>query len=187
MRLFVALDIPEEVRRSIAELVEKLRPAVRGARWARVEGTHVTLKFIGEVAPEKLGGIEAALVSVGPPGAIEMRFRKVGFFPNERHPRVFWAGIDAPPALADLAAQVEQRLEPLGIPRETRPFRPHLTLARFNSLQGLPELQAALGKLAPFEFGAARAEEFYLYQSRLKPGGAEYTRLRTFPLAGATR
>lgn len=186
MRLFVALDIPGEVRRRIAELVEKLRPTVRGARWARVEGMHLTLKFIGEVAPERVGGIEAALAAVGAPGALEMSFRNVGFFPTERHPRVFWAGIEAPPALAEFAAELERRLEPLGIPRENRPFQPHLTLARFNSQEGLPALRPALEKLTPFEFGSARAEEFYLYQSRLKPGGAEYTRLRTFPLAGGT-
>ena len=183
MRVFVALDIPPQVRAAVDALVVKLRPACRNARWVRIEGAHITLKFIGEVPPEKSKAIEAALAAIHTPASIEMNFRGVGFFPNDRHPRVFWAGIEAGRELAELAAAVEASLGPLGIAREQRAFSPHLTLARFDSPRGLDALRAAIASAGPLEFGRTTAREFHLYQSILKRGGAEYTRLATYPFA----
>jgi RNA 2',3'-cyclic 3'-phosphodiesterase len=183
MRIFVALEIPEEVRRALRGLVGKLEGTCRGARWAHVEGAHVTLKFIGEASPEKVERIRGELATIRLAAPVELTFRNVGFFPNERHPRVFWAGIAASDNLGELAAEVERHLEPLGIAREQRPFRPHLTLARFKSEDGLDRLREALPKAGPLEFGATRTGELHLYQSRLKPDGAEYTRLATLVFA----
>jgi 2'-5' RNA ligase len=187
LRVFVALDLPEAVHARIAALVARLQPAVRGARWAHAEGMHVTIKFIGEATPEKVERIQTELAAVRSPQPVEMRFRNVGFFPNERRPRVFWAGIEASPNLPELAAEIERRLEPLGIPREDRSFHPHLTLARLSSPNSLPALRQGLEGLAPFEFGEARIGEFHLYESRLKPSGAEYARLRSFVFVEAAR
>jgi 2'-5' RNA ligase len=184
MRLFVALDIPDDVRSTLAALAAKLRSACGNARWTRIAGLHVTLKFIGETSPEKAQAIRSALASLPPRSAFTMNFRGLGFFPNERRPRVLWAGVAADPELAPLAADVETALAALGLPREERAFSPHLTLARFDSPRGLDALHAAIGKAGSPEFGAATAREFHLYQSVLKPGGAEYTRLATFPFAG---
>jgi len=186
MRLFVALDISETVRASLAGVVQKLRAAHPGARWARIEGFHVTLKFIGETASENAPAIKAALASIPPRAPFPIDFRGLGFFPNDRHPRVLWAGVAASPQLAELAAAVDAALAPLSIPREERAFSPHLTLARFNEPRGLPSLHAAMEKAKPFEFGSATAKEFHLYQSVLKRGGAEYTRLATFSFTGST-
>jgi 2'-5' RNA ligase len=186
MRLFVALDIPEGVRSKLAALTAKLRSACRDARWTRIEGLHVTLKFIGETPPEKAQAIQSAMASLAPRSAFAMNFRGLGFFPNERRPRVLWAGVAAGPELAVLAADVETALTALGIPRQERAFSPHLTLARFDSPSGLDALRNATEKTGPLEFGASTAQEFHLYQSVLKRGGAEYTRLATFPLAGRT-
>ncbi len=186
MRLFVALDIPDEVGSALATLAAKLRDAYPHARWARIEGLHVTLKFIGETSPEKAPAIKVALGSLPSRSAFTMTFRGLGFFPNERRPRVLWAGVAAGPELAALAAGVETALATLGLPREERAFSPHLTLARFDSPGRLDALHAAIEKAGPLEFGAATAQEFHLYQSVLKPGGAEYTRLATFPFAGST-
>jgi RNA 2',3'-cyclic 3'-phosphodiesterase len=184
MRLFVALDIPEDVRSSLAALAAKLRDTCPGARWARIEGLHVTLKFIGETSPEKTEIIKTAFAAIPSRAPIALNFRGLGFFPNERRPRVLWAGIEAGPELAELAVAVETTLEPLGIPRDARAFTPHLTLARFDSTRGLDSLHAAIQKTGPREFGGVVAKEFHLYQSVLKPGGAEYTRLATFSFAG---
>jgi RNA 2',3'-cyclic 3'-phosphodiesterase len=184
MRLFVAMEIPDDARCAIGALASKLRTTCRNARWVRIEGLHVTLKFIGETSPEKAAEIKTALASIPSRAPILMNFRGLGFFPNERRPRVLWAGIEAGTDLAALAAAVETALGALGIPREERAFSPHLTLARFDTPRGLDALHAAIEKAGLVEFGVATAQEFHLYQSVLKPGGAEYTRLATFSFAG---
>jgi 2'-5' RNA ligase len=184
MRLFVATDIPDDVRAAIGALAAKLRLTCRNARWVRIEGLHVTLKFIGETSPEKAADIKTALASIPSRDPIPMNFRGLGFFPNERRPRVLWAGIEAGRDLAALAAALETALGALGIMREERAFSPHLTLARFDTPRGLDALHAAIEKAGLLEFGGATAKEFHLYQSVLKPGGAEYTRQATFSFAG---
>ncbi len=186
MRTFVAVDIPEEVRAALDALVARLRPVSRAVRWTRIEGVHLTLKFIGEVQPENVEAIAASLAQIRFPHRIEMKFRGVGCFPNERRPSVFWAGVEAGAELGALAAAVEASLEPLGIAKEKRAFSPHLTLARFKSIDGsgLNRLREAITAVGPLEFGAGIAKDFHLYQSILKPGGAEYTRLATFLFAG---
>jgi 2'-5' RNA ligase len=185
VRLFVALDIPEEVRTALGALVEKLRPACRNARWVRMDGAHLTLKFIGEIPAEKAEDIKTALAAVPFASPIKISFRGLGFFPSERRPRVFWAGMEASDELGALVAAVETALEPLGIAREQRAFSPHLTLARFDSPSDHRHLHAAIAAAdGPLEFGGTIAKEFHLYQSVLKQGGAEYTRLATFQSSG---
>jgi len=184
VRLFVALDLPAEVRASLSESIEQLKKSCRGPRWVRLEGVHITLKFIGEVPDERIESISHALAEIHGFAAVEMRFAGLGFFPSERQPRVFWAGIEAGPALAALASAIEAKLEPLGIPREKREFQPHITLARLNSMEGVSALRTASAEMAGREFGRSTATQFYLYRSVLKTSGAEYTRLETYPFAG---
>ena len=185
MRLFVALEIPPAVRESLGEFLAALRALSPQPRWVRTDNLHITLKFIGEVQPEKLGDIRAALSAVHSNRSVTLDFRGVGFFPNEKRPRVFWAGIEASANLARLAGDIDSALEKLGVPPEKRPFSPHLTLARFEP-PGLPEkLRAVIQENARREFGSVAAREFHLIESKLKPGGAEYTTLETFPFVVA--
>jgi 2'-5' RNA ligase len=183
MRLFVALDLSEAVRAEIIKFRDAMRGEFPSARWARSEGIHVTLKFIGEVAEERIARIEDALNAVQSDAPVEMNFRGAGFFPDERRPRVFWIGIDATPNLAEIAAQIEMRLEPLGLAREPRQFKPHLTLARISESRGIENLRDALRQRGTVDFGAVRANEMYLYRSELGRGGAKYSRLKTFAFA----
>jgi 2'-5' RNA ligase len=184
VRVFIALDIPSEIRSAIAALVKRLEPECRGARWVRPESMHITLKFIGEIPSDRVEGVKIALSGVRSPSSVRLTFRGVGFFPNERHPRVFWAGMEATPSLAPLAAEIERVLETLGVPREAHEFRPHLTLARFKSEDGLTRLRAAIASAGSLEFGAMETREVHLYESRLDRGGAIYTRLASFSFAG---
>ena len=185
MRLFVALEIPPGVRKSLAEFLAVLRALSSQPRWVRTDNLHITLKFIGEVQPEKLGDIRVALSAVHSDRSVTLDFRGVGFFPNERRPRVFWAGVEASANLERLARDIDRSLEKLGVPPEKRPFSPHLTLARFEP-PGLPEkLRAVIQENARREFGSVAAREFHLIESKLKPGGAEYTTLETFPFVVA--
>jgi RNA 2',3'-cyclic 3'-phosphodiesterase len=190
VRLFVALEIPAEVRDNLAALINELRmadgsPSKNNARWVRAENLHVTLKFIGNVDAGKLEAIRGALGEVAAAGAVELHFRGVGFFPNERRPRVLWAGIVASPNLAPLAAGIDARLEKLGIASETREFAPHLTLARFDPPGISQRLRATVQEHAAREFGTLRTGNFHLFESMTRPTGAEYTRLSSFSFAKA--
>jgi 2'-5' RNA ligase len=185
VRLFVALEIPSAVREHLAALLQYLRAVSPQTRWVRPENLHVTLKFMGEVPETKLGAIRSALVGVRSDQPTTVDFCGLGFFPNEKRPRVFWAGIEASPNLKTLAADVERVMEKLGIPHEQRPFSPHLTLARFEP-PGLPEkLRSAIQENAAREFGSFRTNQYHLIESKLKPSGAEYTTLESFAFTAA--
>jgi 2'-5' RNA ligase len=190
VRLFVALDFPDAVRKSLREFIARLKPACRGAKWVRPEVMHVTLKFIGEVSGEKLEPIRAALATVHSSASVEMQFRGLGFFPNERRPRVLWCGVEASPNLTELAATIDRALVPVGIAAESRDFVPHLTLARFkpdtDARGELDALVRAAGELKSYDFGRTRETEFHLIESILKPAGAEYKRLESFPIVKAS-
>lgn len=183
MRLFIALQIPSSVRDNLAALLASMRAITKEPRWVRAENLHVTLKFLGEVAEERVDAIRSALGEIRSATAVALDFRRLGFFPNEKHPRVFWAGMEAPANLKTLAGDIEGAMEKLGIPRETREFSPHLTLARFER----PRIPEALRKLIAEnqqrEFGSLRTNEFHLIQSKLKPAGAEYTTVAAFQFA----
>jgi len=180
MRLFVAMDLNDSVRNAISRFCGRLRPLCPAAKWARVEGMHVTLKFLGEIKEPLLAKISEALADVRSSAPIEMNFRGTGFFPSPKRPRVLWIGIAASPNLAEIAADIESRLDTLGIPRETREFKPHLTLARFESPRGLDALLRELESESATDFASVRSSEFHLYQSQLQRGGSLYTRLQSF-------
>jgi len=184
MRLFVALELPDAARQSLAGLIAQLRPVCPSAHWARPQSMHVTLKFIGHAVAdsdaEKLAAVRAALAEVKSAAPIDMAYRGIGFFPNERRPHVFWCGIHASPNLAPLAADIEKALEPLGIPRELRAFVPHLTLARFKAPQGVDALVRAAREFAARDFGSSHETEFHLFESKLKPSGPEYRRFESY-------
>ncbi|MGH9713211.1 MAG: RNA 2',3'-cyclic phosphodiesterase [Candidatus Acidiferrales bacterium] len=186
MRLFVALDFPDAVRDAVRILIARLKPESRSAKWVRPEAMHVTLKFIGEVPAETLDPIRAALTAVHFTQPVDMQFHGLGFFPNDRRPRVLWCGVEASPQLAEVAASVDRALVPLGIPAESRGFVPHLTLARFQAAAGsrgdLEKLVRAACELKSYDFGRTRETEFHLIESKLKPSGAEYRRLQTYPI-----
>ena len=186
MRLFVALDLPEAVRHALAELIANLKPKSQGARWVQPENLHITLKFIGHVGNEKLSPIQSTLSSIHTAQPIELRFRGIGFFPNERRPRAFWCGVAGSPNLAELAADIDRALVPLGIEAETRPFTPHLTLARFKSDEGVREVVHAANDMKSNDFGAATETNFHLYESLLKSTGAQYNRVASFPFVGGS-
>ena len=194
MRIFIALDIDEAIRHRIARFMDGVRGFAPDARWVRPESLHITLKFIGEIAPENVDPIKEALKAVEA-NAIEMNIRASGFFPGAKSPRVFWLGIEAAPSLAALASQVDDRVAALGIAKEDHPFSPHLTLARRGGGSGalrsktdvgfkhsFQRLQEKLAALPVPEFGTMTAREFFLYQSHLSRGGSRYEKLAGFTL-----
>jgi 2'-5' RNA ligase len=180
MRLFTALDLPSEVTANLRDLLGRLRPTAR-IGWSPPENLHITTKFIGEWPEARLGELQRALAAMPSGGPIAVRIRNLGFYPNARAPRIFWCGIDAP-GLADLAAATDGATAALGIARETRPFSPHLTLARIKDRVNIEALQRAVAGLPSTEFGGIEVRSFFLYLSQLKPTGSVYTKLAEFPL-----
>ena len=194
MRIFVGIELEEQVREKIARFLEGVRGFSPDARWVRPEALHVTLKFIGEQTEEQIAAITERLRGVAGEN-MEIRFQGYGFFPTAKAPRVFWIGIQAGAALATLAGDIDASLAELKIPREERPFSPHLTLARGGAGSGSPkwrkedgpnstfaELQKRLAAMSALNFGTMTAREFFLYRSQLSPGGSKYTRLQSFSL-----
>jgi RNA 2',3'-cyclic 3'-phosphodiesterase len=185
MRLFIALDIPEEIRARLTEFVDHVRLLAPDARWTKPESLHVTLKFIGELKEERLDEIKQSLTSIKAK-PFEVKFEGIGYFPPNRSPRVFWAGVHATNDLPQLATAIDQKLAQLGIEREEKAYHPHLTLARAGSGPGASRvfrrLQEQLATEEPPHFGRMTAHEFYLYQSRLSRGGAHYAKLERFSL-----
>jgi RNA 2',3'-cyclic 3'-phosphodiesterase len=183
MRLFVALAISAGVRESLASVIRELRGVDANPKWINPDNLHVTLKFIGEVAPEKVVEIGDALAAVPAQQQVVAEFSDIGFFPDARRPSVAWVGIESSPILPFLAAEVNRALVPRGIPREEKPFLPHLTIARFKETRLSPVLRAEIEKRQSRKFGTLAAGEFHLMESKLKRAGAEYTTLRSFRFA----
>jgi 2'-5' RNA ligase len=191
MRLFVALDIDGAIRGRIAQFMDGMRGFAPDARWVSAESLHVTLKFIGEWPAERLDELKLALAGVrGQPA--EITFSGTGFFPTPKSARVFWIGIEAGPELASLAGALDAATSALGVESEKRAFAPHLTLARTGS--GRPQrvssdrtspsfrrLQEKLAAMPAPAFGTMSPREFFLYESKLSPKGAVYTKLASFP------
>ena len=181
MRLFIAIEISPDVRAALAALLKELRAIAPQVKWVRAENMHLTLKFLGETSSSKLAAVQAALSALRSSAAVTLQFRGLGFFPNAKHARVFWAGMEASPNLPALAAEIDQAMHKLGFLLEDRAFTPHLTLARFQPPGLPPKLAAAAQEGAAREFGSLVAREFHLIESKLKPTGAEYTTLHSFP------
>ena len=180
MRLFVAIEISPEVRAALAALLKELRAIAARAKWVRPENLHITLKFLGETDSLKLSAIRTALAAIRSGQPVAFQFRGLGCFPNPKRARVFWVGMEVSSNLSPLAAEIDQAMHRLGFPLEDRPFTPHLTLARFQPPGLSPELVAAQESVSR-EFGFLSAHEFHLIESKLKPAGAEYTTLQSFP------
>lgn len=182
MRLFTGIDLAEDVQASLARFLERLKPTAR-LRWSAAENLHVTTKFIGEWPEARLEELITALGLAPRTGSISIAVRGLGWFPNARAPRVFWAGIHSDERLAELARAIDRLTSRLGVEEEKRPFAPHLTLARIPPGTPLAALHRAIEAAAPPDFGSFLADCFYLYRSELSPAGSRYTKLARFPLA----
>lgn len=193
MRVFVALDIDDAIRKRLQLFLDGVHGFAPDARWVRPESMHVTLKFIGERSVEAVEEIKHALAEIQG-DAIEISFRGYGFFPTSKAARVFWVGIEAGSQLATLAKTVDEAMAALGVPKEEHAFSPHLTLARRGASgaphwrkgdgpnQSFQRLQEKLTAMRSPEFGTMTAREFFLYQSQLMRGGSRYTKIGRFEL-----
>jgi len=184
LRLFVAVDVPDPVKAGLAEAVAPFGQSIRGARWTRPEGWHVTLKFLGSTRPPLVPDVEAAVrAAASAGGSFETRLTGVGAFPSANRARVLWAGLEDPGGrFGELVTHLDDLLRDVVAP-EKRAFTPHLTLARIDP-------PARLAVDAPDVLALDAASEAFvvdrlvLYRSHLSPRGATYEPLVAAPFTG---
>jgi RNA 2',3'-cyclic 3'-phosphodiesterase len=188
IRAFIAIELPEAVKWELEALQRRLwvEPA-DGIKWVAPQGIHLTLKFLGWVKPDQIEAIKSAIAgAVAGFTPFEIRLSGLGAFPNLRRMNVVWSGLSGDlDQLASLQRSVEKYISPLGFPTESRPFSPHLTLARLRD-EVPPEVKEKLAKkLSGIKFETdlpIPVDSVSLMQSTLLPTGAIYTRLATFPI-----
>jgi len=186
--MFVGIGLPAECRRAIVEAVARLKDRRVSVSWTSEQNLHVTLKFLGEVSPDRVDPIAVMLADAARDvPAFEFVAEGAGGFPSLRAPRVLWVGIrESLELVGKLHENMENALFGAGFPREGRPFHPHITIGRARG--GLPPgwgeeyASAVSGK----RFGVVRVDSYRLYESRLLPGGASYFVLRDVPLQGGS-
>jgi RNA 2',3'-cyclic 3'-phosphodiesterase len=183
MRLFLAIQLPQEVKDHLALVQAALAPHVGRAAMTRDHAMHVTLKFLGEADPSQLDPIRESLAAVTG-GTVELAATHAECFPERRSVRIIAAGLGGDlKRLKALNAAIEQRCVYLGFQRENRPYCAHITLVRAR-----PVLPPATRKLVtdlttPLWPGPTfRAGALVLFQSRLTPQGSQYMKLHEFPL-----
>ena len=184
MRLFIAINLPKKDRGRLHRSARDLREKDFPVRWVPADHFHLTLKFLGEVRPESVPGIEEVLGGVGrATESFSMEIGGFGAFPTIRRPRVLWMGVEPSPALRCLKQDLEWALSEHGFERETRAFHPHFTLGRAMADDGAGAFRGldALGAGLTYS-GEAIVRRFDLMESHLSSSGSRYEILSSFPL-----
>jgi 2'-5' RNA ligase len=178
IRTFIAVSISEKAREAVTEMINSLQNFSSGIRWVKPENMHLTLKFLGDVEEEKLPELEEALkLSAEKIKRFNYELVNVGCFPNYKRPRVLWVGVeDSENQLLPLHQNIESEFIKLGFPKESRKFKPHLTVARVKDFR---KCESAISKFKGYNFGSYKNDvgEVVLMKSDLFPSGAKYTKL----------
>jgi 2'-5' RNA ligase len=194
-RLFVAVPIPSQASQAVEALVAGVRaeadPGVRDVRWVRMDGLHITLRFLGPTLDEQIAGVvEAIDAAAARTTPFEVVVRGAGAFPSAARPRALWLGVDDGAAeLSGLAAAIDDGLAAHGWPRSERPFRAHLTLARADGVRAGPRVASRL-QAAAAGFGERfKATSVALFETRSGEGPARYEEVHeaSFGAVVATR
>jgi 2'-5' RNA ligase len=179
--------LDDAVRGKLGATIDDLKPTARHVSWVATGNLHLTVKFLGEVAEDRIEAVAGAITSaVAGVGAFDAQIEGLGAFPSAARPRVVWAGVTAGAGtMADLAGRVDDALAALDFSREARPFAPHITLGRVREPGRMPALTEALHGAAGRGFGRLPVARVSLMRSELSPRGARYTELAAASLGGA--
>jgi 2'-5' RNA ligase len=189
IRSFVALDIPDEVKKELRRLQERLRPVVAEWHpvWVKPSGMHLTLKFLGSITADQVQHVRQTMQHLAALSTFPLQLHGLGFFPHLDRPRVFWSGYLPSEPLTHLQTLLDEGLEQLGFEKEQRGFTPHLTLARIKQPrplkpEALRQLREIMDSWQPDL--THMVHEVRLYRSVLTSAGAQYSVLHTQTLAG---
>ena len=184
MRAFIAIELPAPVKEAIAGLRERLRRSGAKASWVKTENMHLTLRFLGDVPPERLDRLGTRFGDAAAQcAAFPLSVAGTGLFPNARRPSVVWAGVAAPEGgLRSARPGAEDAARAAGLPPDNKPFHPHITLARIRDRRDLGTLLDDLEAAKAFFGGDFITRSVSLFSSEVNRGGPVYRRLREFPL-----
>lgn len=187
IRSFLAFELPQEIKSIVTRVSEEIRKSPLDVRWVRPEFIHLTVVFMGGVQSEKIpsmGEATGAVCANHTPFRISLK--PMGCFPNSRNPRVIWLGIDGDlERMSRFRDDLQRALLSFGIKEEEKAFRPHLTLGRFKKpAKRQTELEQMLARYRDLSSPACTLGELVLFRSDLKPGGAVYIKMLSWPLSG---
>jgi RNA 2',3'-cyclic 3'-phosphodiesterase len=185
-RVFTAIELPPHLRSLIQKHINNLRQAVPDSRasWSRPESIHLTLKFFGEVAVDRIPKISVAVAHALGTSPFEILVARSGVFPKVSDPRVLWIGVDDPTGkLSQLQQMVENECARNGFAKEDRAFRPHLTIARIRKPNGAPKVAQAHQQL-DFQGVSVLVNELVVFRSELSSEGSKYTAISRHELSG---
>jgi len=184
-RVFCAVELPEVVRAQLQEHILRLRKEVpdAAASWSRVENIHLTLKFFGNVAVDRIPAIStAASRTVAEFSTFPIGLGETGVFPRPSRPQVLWIGVsDRSGQLSALQERLENEFAADGFPKEDRAYRPHLTIARIRKPEGARRLADAHLKMN-YPTSEIELNELILFRSELSPKGSRYTAISKHPI-----
>ncbi|MEW6214046.1 MAG: RNA 2',3'-cyclic phosphodiesterase [Nitrospirota bacterium] len=182
LRCFIAIEVPEPIKRDIGGLIEILKKYNVDVKWVVYENLHLTLKFLGStpevLLPKIVKSLSNIVLSYEP---FYIKICSIGVFPNRRYPKVIWVGVEDSEIVKRLQRDIEDSMTLLGYQREGKEFHPHLTLGRVRSQKGMANLISELDNLKWKDFGGINVESIKLMKSELKPKGAVYSCLQEIP------
>ncbi len=187
IRSFLAFELPEDIKKIVTRVSGEIRKSSLDVRWVRPEFIHLTVVFMGDVQSEQIPAMRESLNAVcSDYEPFRISLKPMGCFPNSRSPRVIWLGLDGDmERMSRFRVDLQHALSPFGIKEEERTFRPHLTLGRFKKPgKKTTEMEQLLAKYGDLSSPACTVGELVLFRSDLKPGGAVYTKMVSWPLPG---
>lgn len=185
IRSFLAFELPPDIKEEVARISKEVKRTGLDASWVKAANIHLTVVFMGNVEEQNVPSIISHIDQVTSEYKhFEISLGGMGLFPDIRRPRVIWLGLDGDiKGLAALRDELQRPLESFGVKQEKRPFRPHLTLGRFRrSVKKRTLLKKAIDDYSDFSGPDGILDELVLFKSELKPGGAVYSRLHSWPL-----
>ena len=184
MRTFIAITLPQETKAALAAAMQRLAPVAVDVTWC-VGQLHLTLAFLGDIAPSILPHLSTAMTRVCQTlPAVPCHAYGLGFFGNRRNPKTIWAGVNLSPELETLHSALWRELKRFGFSTDEDRFRPHITLGRCKERARNQPLTNAMDADTEIEFGRWAATGITLYESRPTPKGTRYSPLNKFRLGG---
>jgi RNA 2',3'-cyclic 3'-phosphodiesterase len=183
IRCFIAINLSEEIRSSIDNLIAELRKTGTDVAWVRPEKIHLTLKFLGNTDDSLIPKIKECLSKkLSHYNAFYIKIVGVGCFPSSKRPRVLWIGMENSDFLKGIQKDIDAEVAGFGFALEDRPFSPHLTIGRVRSQKGIADMLMRFEAFRTADFGSIGVKSIHIMKSELKPAGAEYTSIAEIPI-----